>query len=192
MNTNVINAELALALRKCLPFVKRHAIISSGDGSLTYAFAVRALADADARQQEFERVKRIVEAEQARDPGYTDEQRDEAAAATVACSKAFGYKYARSVLDYVGVRNVGSAEKSQMTRITRLMKMSPSTFAKVVEAQRADAINAADAKMQAARAVRPMPPSPVGGYAPATPPAKNCTCDTCTRYRRSTSNFYKD
>lgn len=66
MNTQIINAELALALRKCLPFVRRHAIISGGDGSLTYAFAVRALADADARQREQEAVKNIVAAEQAR------------------------------------------------------------------------------------------------------------------------------
>lgn len=63
MNTQIINAELVLALRKCLPFVKRHAIISGGDGSLTYSFAVRALADADARQREQEAVKNIAEAE---------------------------------------------------------------------------------------------------------------------------------
>lgn len=63
MNTQIINAELALALRKCLPFVRRHAIISGGDGSLTYAFAVRALADADARQREEAAVKNIVQAE---------------------------------------------------------------------------------------------------------------------------------
>lgn len=66
MNTQIINTELALALRKCLPFVRRHAIISGGDGAVTYAFAMRALADADARQQEEAAVKNIVEAEQAR------------------------------------------------------------------------------------------------------------------------------
>lgn len=66
MNTQIINAELVLALRKCLPFVKRHAIISGGDGSLTYSFAVRALADADARQREQEAVKNIAEAERTR------------------------------------------------------------------------------------------------------------------------------
>lgn len=65
MNTNIINAELQQALRKCLPFVRKHAIISGGDGSLTYAFAVRALGDADARQREQEAVTRIIEAEKA-------------------------------------------------------------------------------------------------------------------------------
>ena len=70
MNNAILNAELALALRKCLPFVRRHAIISGGDGSLTYAFAVRALADADARQQEEQRVKNIVNARTAEHKGW--------------------------------------------------------------------------------------------------------------------------
>lgn len=107
MNNGILNAELALAVRKCLPFVKRHAIISGGDGSVTYAFAVRALADYDARQNELQAVKNI--------------------------------------------------------------------------------IHAREAMEQAARAVRPGE-----GYLPAAPPAKNCTCDTCTQYRRSSLNFYKD
>lgn len=66
MNTNIINAELALAVRKCLPFVKRHAIISGGDGSVTYAFAVRALADYDARRVQEEAVKNILAEESTR------------------------------------------------------------------------------------------------------------------------------
>lgn len=129
MNTQIINAELVLALRKCLPFVKRHAIISGGDGSLTYSFAVRALADADARQREQEAVKNIVTAE-------AEELRD-----------SFN-------------RNRSPAEQ----------------------------ISGTDAFAQAARAVRPGE-----GYLPAAPPAKNCTCDTCTQYRiRDLNKFYTD
>ena len=159
MNTNIINAELALALRKCLPFVRRHAIISGGDGSLTYAFAVRALADADARQQEGAAVKRIVEVEKA------------------------NAEYQRN--------------RKLVVRGSVIVPGGPNDFRyefpnRPVVPRRDAVFSGAEAKNQAARAVRPMPPSLVGGYAPATPPAKNCTCDTCTRYRRSTLNFYKD
>jgi len=94
MNTQIINAELQQALRQCLPFVRRHAIVSGGDGSLTYAFALRALADADARQQEEQRVKNIVEAERARE---CELQR--AVNATIDHTKAFGHKSARAILD---------------------------------------------------------------------------------------------
>lgn len=48
MNTQVINAELVQALRKCLPFVAKHARMSGGDGSITHAYALRVLCDVDA------------------------------------------------------------------------------------------------------------------------------------------------
>lgn len=50
MNNAILNAELALAVRKCLPFVLEHAVLSGGEGSATYAFSLRALADYDARR----------------------------------------------------------------------------------------------------------------------------------------------
>lgn len=63
MNNAILNAELALAVRKCLPFVRKHAIVSGGDGSITYAFAVRTLADYDARRVQEQAVKNVAEAE---------------------------------------------------------------------------------------------------------------------------------
>lgn len=63
MNDSAIRKELVHALRQCLPFVRKHAIVSGGDGSLTYNYALRALVDAEARIAEEDRVKRIVEAE---------------------------------------------------------------------------------------------------------------------------------
>lgn len=188
MNTNIINAELALALRKCLPFVRKHAIVSGGDGSRTYAFAMRALADAETRQREQEAVKNIVAAEQAQARAL-----QRVVAATLDHAHAFGAVSARKVLDRFGVRNVKAARPEQHAGIERAMNMSPSDLALADEKgispfntrfPTAGWISGQEAKNKAARAVRPMPPSPVGGYAPATPPAKNCTCDTCTRYRR--------
>lgn len=145
MNNGILNAELALAVRKCLPFVRRHAIISGGDGSVTYAFAVRALADYDARRVQEEAVKNIVTAEQQR-RGWRD------------------------LFERFAVRGSVAYKITMPTD----------------EALRAD-ISGTDAFTQAARAVRPGE-----GYLPAAPPAKNCTCDTCTQYRRSSLNFYKD
>lgn len=133
MNNGILNAELALAVRKCLPFVKRHAIISGGDGSVTYAFAVRALADYDARRVQEEAVKNIVRSE-----------------------------YGRRIVEHTDEYYNGRDRNRPLPSGDEAMK-------------------------QAARAVRPGE-----GYLPAAPPAKNCTCDTCTQYRRSSLNFYKD
>lgn len=194
MNNAILNVELALALRKCLPFVRRHAIIS-GDGSLTYAFALRALADYDARRVQTEAVKNVVEAAQARERALR-----RAVSATIEHSKAFGYKSARAILDRFGVRYVRAAPASMHAGIERAMNMSPSDWALADEkgvspiqlptdkALRADitadywrnrpAPNGYEAKLQAARAVRPGE-----GYLPAAPPAKGCDCDICTEVR---------
>lgn len=207
MNTQIINAELQQALRKCLPFVRRHAIISGGDGSLTYAFAVRALADADARHQEEAAVKNIVTAEQQHERWLQD-----AISATLVCSRAYGYSYARKILNRFGVKNVRAATTEQLPLIERLMKMSPSDlsfydytvkYSKLADGLRKSSpslafeagrrlgktlINGQEAKQQAAAAVRP-------SYTPAAPPAKGCDCEVCTQYSlnlTNLTNFYKD
>lgn len=178
MNTQIINAELQQALRKCLPFVHRHAIISGGDGSLTYAFALRALADADARQQEEQRVKNIIEAKRARMRAL-----QRAVDATLAHARAYSARETRKVLDRFGVRNVRAARPDQYAAIERAMQLPPadSPATKMFVAARFPTtgwISGDEAMKQAARAVRPGE-----GYLPAAPPAKGCNCDVCTEAR---------
>lgn len=173
MNTQIINAELALALRKCLPFVRRHAIISGGDGALTYTFAVRALADADARQQEEQRVKNIVEAEANRRKPMTATEvlgRQWPSLAIFADALRPGAKI-------VGIdRGQPGGDKTVFAALDSDGYLHTQEY---YDRNRNRPLpSGQEALNQAARAVRPGE-----GYLPAAPPAKGCNCDICTEAR---------
>ena len=191
MNTQTINTELVLALRKCLPALNR-------DWPRTRAFALRVLADADARQREEQRVKNIVEAEAKRDSFYRNQapldestfmsltSRTDAQALRAAhdaqrrggTPAPFPWGAWRRQMVRSGFND------QQIEKAERKLRIDQSARTRSLKAfAREDAISAADAKMQAARAVRPVA-WPNEGYLPAAPPAKGCTCDVCTQFRR--------
>lgn len=212
MNTQTINTELVLALRKCLPFVREHTTCSGGGGTATYAFAVRVLADADARQQQERAVKSIAEAEK---------QRMRTTEAILGYHKAFGIKATRALLDYIGTPNVHSATPRQQERIQFLCRCGPSRVAQLVENKKVieagkpsaqlypsdNALRVARdhgyaGKMLLAFAKRRSNAAISGGeavkqaarpnYTPATPPAKGCSCEVCVRARMLSGSIYRD
>lgn len=202
MNTQIINAELLLALRKCLPFVKRHAIISGGDGSLTYSFAVRALADADARQREQEAVKNIAEAERKRqiDAACTFTVTKAMARANEAREAEVSYWRNRYPPPARTVREIARAHgyegKLPLSYIPTTTSAEPPF---PWSAWRRSMRRSGFTEEQIARAQRRIEGSRAAGERSlkalardkAHDLAKRCDCDICRAIRR-TSNFYKD